>query len=127
MKEDRRFSYKRNILARSRNHCCCGKALSITYSKCVSVALIIQHAMRMRRIILALLACPAVPYFPTYLLNCTIFAKKVTEYKICFDFLYNFETFLIVGRNQRDIIINVHRYPCKGKGKAIPLQAWTSP
>ena len=34
--------------ARSRNHCCRGKAGNITYSECVSVALVIQHAMHMR-------------------------------------------------------------------------------
>jgi hypothetical protein len=34
------------------NHCCCGKALSITYSKWVFVDLGIQHAMRMRRIVI---------------------------------------------------------------------------
>jgi hypothetical protein len=39
---------KRNIEARSRNHCCCGKAISITYFECVSVALVIQHTKRMR-------------------------------------------------------------------------------
>jgi hypothetical protein len=42
----------RNVEARSRNHCCCGKAISITYSECVSVALVIQHSKHMRRIIL---------------------------------------------------------------------------
>jgi competence transcription factor ComK len=30
--------YKRDMEARSPNHCCRGKARSITYSKCVSVA-----------------------------------------------------------------------------------------
>jgi len=39
----------RNNEARSCKHCCCGKATSITYSDCVSVALGILHAMRMRR------------------------------------------------------------------------------
>jgi len=28
--------YKHNIEVRSRNHCCCGKAVTITYSECVS-------------------------------------------------------------------------------------------
>jgi CBS domain containing-hemolysin-like protein len=40
--------------ARSRNHCCRGKAISITYSE--RVALVIQHAKRMRRILLRALA-----------------------------------------------------------------------
>jgi hypothetical protein len=30
--------YKRNIQAHSRNHCCSGKAINISYPKCVSVA-----------------------------------------------------------------------------------------
>ena len=47
----------------SRDHFCGGKALSITYSECVFVALVIQHAMRMRRIALSSVACQAVPYF----------------------------------------------------------------
>ena len=40
----------RNIEARSCNHCCGGKAISITYCECVFVALSIQHAMRMRHV-----------------------------------------------------------------------------
>jgi hypothetical protein len=34
-----------NNETRSCNHFCRGKALSITYSNCVSVALVIQHAI----------------------------------------------------------------------------------
>ena len=41
---------QRNVEARSCNHFCTGRAVSITYSECVFVALRIQHAMRMRRI-----------------------------------------------------------------------------
>ena len=54
------------------DHCCCGKAISITYSDCVSVALGIHHAICMRRIIL--LPCPVWPYysFPHYLIKGTI-------------------------------------------------------
>jgi hypothetical protein len=36
---------QRKIEARLRNHCCSGKAIIITYSECVSVALVIQHAI----------------------------------------------------------------------------------
>jgi hypothetical protein len=64
--EDRHCTLlKRNFRARSRNHCCRGKAIRITYSECVSVALFIQHAIRMRRITLSSVACLAVPYFST--------------------------------------------------------------
>ena len=41
------------------------QAISITYSECMSVALVIQHAMRMRRIVLSSVDCLAVPYFST--------------------------------------------------------------
>ena len=36
----------------SGNHCCSGEVKSISYSECVFVALFIQNAMPMRRIIL---------------------------------------------------------------------------
>jgi len=44
----------RNIDAPSRNQCCSGKAISITYSEWVFVALVIAHAKRMRRITLVI-------------------------------------------------------------------------
>ena len=43
--------YKRNTEGPSCNHCYRGNAVSITYSECVPVALGIQHAMRICRII----------------------------------------------------------------------------
>jgi hypothetical protein len=43
---------KRNTEARSYNHCCSGKAISMVYSECVSVTLVIQRAMRMRHIVI---------------------------------------------------------------------------
>jgi len=41
-----------NIEACSFNHCYSGKAIGITYSECVFVALVIQHAMRMLHIVI---------------------------------------------------------------------------
>jgi hypothetical protein len=56
---------QRNIQVRSHNYYCCGKAISITYSECVSVALVIQHAKRLRSIMLSSVACLSIPHFPT--------------------------------------------------------------
>jgi hypothetical protein len=92
------------------NHCCSGKAISITYSERVSLALVHNE------------------HTPYYNVTCglsssTIFLHNIsekarflgrggiTEHKTSFNFLYNFfsETFLILRRIQQDIIINVHR------------------
>ena len=48
------------------NHCCGGKAASITYSECVLVALVIQHAKRMCLISLSSVACLGPPNFYTF-------------------------------------------------------------
>jgi hypothetical protein len=41
------------------------RSISIFYFECVFVALVIQHAMRMRRVTFSSVACPAVQYFST--------------------------------------------------------------
>ena len=61
----------RNIVARSRNQYCRGIAINITYSECVSVALVIQLAKRMHHIILSSVACLVLPFFPTLSLSLT--------------------------------------------------------
>jgi hypothetical protein len=63
LKQDRLRTYKPNMEARSCNHCCCGRAIIITYCECVSVALDIQQSTRTRHIILYSVACPAVLFF----------------------------------------------------------------
>ena len=92
------------------NHCCREEAVIITYYKCVSVALVINHAKRMRRFILSTASCPVLPYFSTYLIKGTIFEKKNRfEYEMCFlaQQLLSGKSFILRGI-QRDIIVNVH-------------------
>jgi hypothetical protein len=86
---------KHHTEGRSRNHCCLGNAISITYCECVSVDLGIQHAMRMRHVLCGL---PALQYFFIY--NGTIFGgKKLLHVKCVFLFSLHFffpETVLIL-------------------------------
>ena len=54
--------------------------------------------------------------FPHYLINSTIFEKKkVTEHKMCVLIPLQLlsETFLILGRTERDIIKNIYSCSCK--------------
>jgi hypothetical protein len=53
--------------------------------------------------------------FPQYLINGTIFGKKLLNIKCVFWFYLQLlsETFLILRRIQLDIIVNVHRSSCK--------------
>ena len=57
----------------SLKRCCRGKPIRVTYSVCVSVALGIQHAMRICRVILSSLAPRTYHIFPHYLINGKVF------------------------------------------------------
>jgi len=60
----REATYKRNAEVGSRNHCCNVKAISITNSEYMSVALFIHHAKRLG-CSMSSVACLALPYFST--------------------------------------------------------------
>jgi hypothetical protein len=53
-----------------------------TYSECVSVALDIKHAERLRHIILSSVACPALHYFYTLSHKRNDFKEKVKDHKM---------------------------------------------
>ena len=73
-----------------------------------------QHAKRMRRVILSSVACPALPYFSACLVNGTIFREKILNIKCVFLFSLHHlsETFLILRRIQRESVINLHWTSC---------------
>jgi hypothetical protein len=73
---------QRDIEARSRNHCCRRKAVGITYSEFVSVALFIQREKHVRHIKLSSVDNTAERIFLHYYIKGTILGKKVTEHKI---------------------------------------------
>jgi hypothetical protein len=81
---------QRNIEARSRNHCCSEKEISITYSESVFVAFVIQQAMRLRRIILSSVACLPVPYFSHYLIHGTAVGRTLLNIKCVVTFSTTF-------------------------------------
>ena len=62
--------------------------IKFIYSECVSVALVIQHTKRMRRILLRWVACLVVPYFSTVPHKRQDFREKI--WKVYFDFHYSF-------------------------------------
>jgi hypothetical protein len=123
---------KHNAEARSQNHCCRGKAKTITYfcvhvhkhvGKCMQVGgwegegvgismgvfahvpLLIQHAMHMRHIVCSHSGSTV---FFDIISETAWFSKKVLEHKISFFFSITFiETFLILRTIQRDTAINV--------------------
>ena len=80
----------------------------------MSVAIAIQHAMRMRRIILSSEACQALPCFSTSSHEWHNFCIKLFNTKCVFWFFLRLpEAFLILRISERDIVTNVHSSSCK--------------
>jgi len=83
MKEDRsiRFLTRQamfeqcNIKVRSCNHCCSRKAINITYSECVFVALVIRHAKCMRRVVINGLSSSSIFFHIISLMNSMIWGE----------------------------------------------------
>ena len=77
--------------ASSRSHCCSGKAIIITYYECVSIALSIQQAMCILRIVICGLS-GSVIFFGILVSHKQhdFLKKKVIERKMCLDFLHGF-------------------------------------
>ena len=100
--------HKRNIEAHS--HLLPWRAISIWYSECPSVALLCQLAKSMRCIIVTSVACPPLPYFSTLSHKWHDFRKKIIDNTMCvLMFFTTFsETFPILRRIQRNIIINAY-------------------
>ena len=69
-----------NIETRSCNHCCRGKAIGATYSECVFVAIVIQHAIPHAGYC-RLLSARLYHIFLHYLINNTILEKKALNLK----------------------------------------------
>jgi hypothetical protein len=72
-----------NIEVRSCNYCCSRKAVSITYSECVFVALIIQNTKGMHRGILSSVASPALRDYSTLSHKRQELRKTVIERTMC--------------------------------------------
>jgi hypothetical protein len=78
-------TYKCNVEARSCNHCCSGKAISITHSECAFVALGIQYAKAYAPY------CSAIRgrlfgftvFFSTLSQTARVSGGKTVEHKIC--------------------------------------------
>ena len=107
-----------NVELRSRR-----KTTILTYAEWVSVALVIQHAVRVRLIILWTVACLAVPYFYTYLIKRTIVWERLLNIKCVFWSLKVLsEIFRIVRRVKRCTLIDVQTSSCKVPALLVRFQ-----
>jgi hypothetical protein len=81
----------------------------------VSVALIVQHAERMRRNVLSSVACLVMSYFSTLSHKGHDLMEKVIDHKIrvLIFSTTSSKTFLILRRIKRDTIINLYSSLCR--------------
>jgi hypothetical protein len=107
----------RNTEPRSRNQCCHGKLISIIYSEYVLVALVIQHAMRIHRIVICGLSGSAI-FFQIFSQIAWFSKKKIWNKKYVFWFSLQLlsETFLILRKTRPDTVTE-----CTGLHVKCPL------
>jgi len=124
--KDRQCTYKFNTEASSGNHCCRGKAISITYSKCVFEAFVIQDAMRMRRIIFSSVPCPFPLYFSTLFHKRHDFRKKFFNMKYAFWFSPTIFVWNISHSKKKwtRYYLNVNRSSRKVPVRVVRFKAW---
>jgi hypothetical protein len=92
--------------SRSRYYYCCAK--SLLHIMTVFVALVIQLAKLMRRVILSTLACPGVPYFSTLSHKWHNFRKEVFFYIKCvLIFSTKFFWNVSIRKIRRDVCQNI--------------------
>ena len=108
-KQDRQYTYRRNIEMPSRSHCCRWKAVSITYCESVSVALFIQNEKRMRGTV-----CHQWPVWPyntfLHLINGTISeTKKLLNIKRVL--IFSTHSVWKIYHSQKNSARYYHRYP----------------
>ena len=108
--ESRRRTCQGNTVARSRNNSCRGNAISRIHLECVSSH---THPVCSSHSSCCDVICglPGSTVFFHIISQTGRFSGKVTEHKMCVLILSSIlsETFLILRRTERDIVINVHR------------------
>jgi len=121
MEQEMYVKPNRHTVPLSRNHCCRGKTISIAYSECVSVALLIQHAKRMHHICTCSLT---LLYLSHYLSKDAIFQKKYIEHEVCGEISSTnlSELLLILQRILRNFFINMYWPSCKVPVILVRLQ-----
>jgi hypothetical protein len=97
----------RNIEERSCNYYCSRKAINLTYSECVSAALVVQHAMRIQSSV----ASPALQTYKILSHKLHSFRKTLLNTKRVLIFSARFvRTIFILSRTERNMIKNPYIY-----------------
>jgi hypothetical protein len=108
--QDRQCTYKFGIEGRERNHCWSAEEVLHILSVCLQPWLSLVRQCARAALNCHLWPVPLYHFFSNYLINGTIFEEVLLHIKYVFWFSLQLlsETFLILRRFERDIIINVH-------------------